>query len=150
GSNPTGSDANTLAGIAITGNTVTAAQGVYQYSTDGGHTWTDIPTTGLSDSNALVLSATAEIRFLPAANFNGVPGELTTRLIDSSTVVVTGTTTGADLATTDVAISNVDVSGANHGGTTAISAGTVVLDTSVAAVNDAPTAGGSATVTSPT
>ena len=150
GGNPTGSDANTLAGIAITGNTVTAAQGVYQYSTDGGHTWTDIPTTGLSDSNALVLSASAEIRFVPAANFNGVPGELTTRLIDSSNVVVTGATTGNDLASTDVAISGVDVSGANHGGTTAVSAGTVVLDTSVAAVNDAPTAGGTATLTSPT
>ncbi len=150
GTNPTGSVHDTLAGVAITGNAATPNQGVYQYSTDGGATWTNIPTTGLGDNNALVLSSSAEIRFVPAANFNGVPGDLTTRLIDSSNVVVTGTTTGHDLSTTDTAIAGVDVSGVNHGGTTAVSAGTVVLNTSVQAVNDAPIASGGAKLAPPT
>jgi uncharacterized repeat protein (TIGR01451 family) len=146
GSNPTGSVANTLAGIAITGNAADPSQGNWQYSTDNGTTWNTIAATGLSDSNALVLSSSAELRFVAAPNFNGVPGQLTTRLIDSSSETLTGTTTGATLAAGDIAVTGVNVSGAHNGGATALSSKTVVLDTSVTAVNDAPVASGSATL----
>ncbi|MFM8326814.1 MAG: hypothetical protein ACKN9U_18285, partial [Pirellulaceae bacterium] len=71
------------------------------------------------------------MRFLPAANFNGSAPTLTVRLIESPTTVTTAAT--------------LDVS--SNGGTTAISAGTVVLSTSITAVNDAPVASGSATLT---
>ena len=146
--NPTGSVANTLAGIAITGNAATAGQGVWQYSTDNGAHWTSLPDTGLSDSNAIVLPQSAELRFLPDANFNGVPGGLTTRLIDSSTQTVTAGVTGLALSTGTTAYTGVDVSGTNDGGITAVSAATVPLNTSVTAVNDAPIASGTATVPS--
>ena len=142
--NPTGSVANTLAGVAITGNAANPDEGAWQYSTDNGATWTSIPATGLSDSNALVLSASAEVRFAPAPDFNGVPGQLTTRLIDSSDTAVTGSVTGAELATEDTALNGVDAT--HNGGTTALSATTVVLDTTVTPVNDAPVASGSATL----
>lgn len=146
GGNPAGSIANTLAGIAITGNAADPSQGSWQYSTDNGATWNTIAATGLSDSNALVLSSSAELRFVGAPNFNGVPGQLTTRLIDSSSQTLTGSTTGATLAAGDLAMVGVDVSGAHHGGTSAVSSQTVVLDTRVTAVNDAPVASGSATL----
>jgi hypothetical protein len=144
--NPTGSVANTLAGVAITGNAADPSQGAWQYSTDNGAHWTTIAATGLSDSNSLVLSSSAQLRFVPAADFNGVPGQLTTRLIDSSDTVVAGSVTGSDLAAGGTAISGVDVSGAHDGGATAVSATTVELGTTVTAVNDAPVASGSATL----
>jgi uncharacterized repeat protein (TIGR01451 family) len=146
GANPDGSAANALAGIAITGNAADASQGSWQYSTDNGATWHTIATAGLTDSNALVLSSSAELRFVPAANFNGVPGQLTTRLIDASSMPVTDTVTGAQLAATDIAIAGVDVSGAHHGGTTAVSAQTVPLGIAVTPVNDAPIASGTASI----
>ncbi|RDU97994.1 DUF4347 domain-containing protein [Trinickia dinghuensis] len=148
-SNPTGSVANTLAGVAITGNAADPSTGSWQYSTDNGTTWHTIATTGLSDSNALVLSSTAEVRFIPTADFNGVPGQLTTRVIDSSNTAVTATVSGAQLAATDVAIAGVDVSGANNGGSTAVSAQTVALGIDVTPVNDAPIASGSVSITMP-
>ncbi|WP_162878039.1 DUF4347 domain-containing protein [Trinickia diaoshuihuensis] len=145
-SNPAGSTANTLAGIAVTGNAADPSQGAWQYSTDNGVTWHTIATTGLSDSNALVLSSSAEVRFVPAANFNGEPGQLTTRLIDTSNTLVTGTVTGAQLGATDTAIEGVDVSGAHNGGSTAVSAQTVTLGIDITPVNDAPIASGTATI----
>ncbi|GGF37632.1 hypothetical protein GCM10011611_50130 [Aliidongia dinghuensis] len=147
--NPTGSVANTLAGVAITGNAATAGQGVWQYSTDNGAHWTSIATTGLSDTSAIVLPQSAELRFVPVADFNGVPGGLTTRLIDSSTETVTTGVTGLSLASDTTAHLGVDVSGVHDGGSTAVSAATVALSTSVTAVNDAPIASGSATLASP-
>jgi uncharacterized repeat protein (TIGR01451 family) len=146
GANPAGSVANTLAGIAVTGNAADPSQGAWQYSTDNGATWHTIATAGLSDSNALVLSSTAELRFVPAANFNGEPGQLTTRLIDTSNTVVTGGVTGAQLGATDTAIAGVDVSGAHNGGSTAVSAQTVTLGIDITPVNDAPIASGTASI----
>uniref|UniRef100_UPI0018805D47 tandem-95 repeat protein n=1 Tax=Oculatella sp. LEGE 06141 TaxID=1828648 RepID=UPI0018805D47 len=125
-----GSSANGLAGVAITNNTATAAQGVWQWSTNG-TTWTTIG--ALSTTSALVLSASTQVRFLPAANFNGTPGSLTVRLIDDSSGAVTSGTT-------------VNVS--TSGGITQYSnsSNAVTLNTSVTAVNDAPIATGSSTL----
>ncbi|PTB21003.1 hypothetical protein C9I57_09775 [Trinickia symbiotica] len=144
--NPSGSVADTFAGIAITGNAADPSQGSWQYSTDNGATWHTIAATGLSDSNALVLSSSAELRFVPAPDFNGLPGQLTTRLIETSATAVAGTVTGTQLATGDLAITGVDVSGAHHGGSTSVSAETVTLGIDVTPVNDAPIASGSATI----
>lgn len=146
GANADGSTANPLAGVAITGNAADASQGSWQYSTDNGASWHTIATTGLGDSSALVLSSSAQLRFVPAANFNGVPGQLTTRLIDASSMPVTNTVTGAQLAATDIAIAGVDVSGAHHGGTSAVSAQTVPLGIEITPVNDAPIASGTASI----
>ena len=79
-----GSSANALAGIAITGNAATAAQGEWRYSTDGGTTWTAIATTGLGDTTAIILPSSAMLRFVPAGGFVGTPGALQVRLIDTS------------------------------------------------------------------
>ena len=77
-------DGDSLVGIAITANAATASQGAWQYSTDNGSNWTAIATTGLADDTALYLNSSTKLRFLPAANYNGTPGALTTRLIDNS------------------------------------------------------------------
>jgi len=118
-----GSTANTLTGIAITGYIVDASKGNWQYSTDGGSNWTTLNSlTG--DNQAVTLQATAMLRFVPTADYNGAAPTLTTRLIETPTAVTNG-------AIVDVG---------SNGGTTAVSAGTVVLSTSVTAVNDAPVA----------
>ncbi|OUJ13570.1 DUF4347 domain-containing protein [Acetobacter okinawensis] len=150
--NPTGSVANTLAGVALTSDQATPEQGHWQYSTDGGKSWVDVP-QNVSTTNALVLSASTQIAFVPAANFNGQPGGLTATLIDSSTDVplyhnAQGVSvTGADLATSSIAQTGVDVS--HTGGNTALSVASVPLTTVIAAVNDAPVASGSVALVMP-
>jgi hypothetical protein len=119
-----GSSANTLAGIAITANAATAAQGAWQWSTNG-TTWNSIATT-VSDTSALVLASSTQIRFLPAANYNGTAPSLTSHLIDSSAALTNNTT--VNLTTTGT------------GGTTQYSTGTVALGETINAVNDAPVA----------
>ncbi|MBL1210500.1 MAG: hypothetical protein FWJ34_12635, partial [Geminocystis sp. GBBB08] len=125
-----GSNANNLAGVAIVKNTSVVSQGKWQYSTDNIN-WIDIA-NDLSNSNALVLPESTRIRFLPAADFNGTPGTLTARLIDDSQGALTSITT-----------LNFDTlnGGIDSGSTTPYSDAdnTVVLNTSVNAVNDAPT-----------
>ena len=78
-------DGDSLVGIAITANAATASQGAWQYSTDDGSNWTAIATTGLGRCHCpLSEQHDAKLRFLPAADFSGTPGALTTRLIDNS------------------------------------------------------------------
>lgn len=129
-----GSSANTFAGIAITTNIAIAPQGKWQYSTNGGSTWSDLPT--VSANSALLLDTSAKLRFDPAADFHGTPGGLNARLVDSSGGAVTSGNT-------------VDVSGANAGGSTRYSdaGNAVTLTTTVSNVNDRPT-GADATLTS--
>ncbi|AFJ01674.1 hypothetical protein Q7C_501 [Methylophaga frappieri] len=129
-----GSTANTLAGVAIVDNAATAAQGVWQYNSGGG--WLAIPATA-SLANPFLLSSTDQVRFLAQPDWNGTPGDLTVRLIDSSSGAV-ATGAGADL------------SGGATGDTTAFSnaANAVTLGTAITAVNDAPVASGSGTLAS--
>jgi hypothetical protein len=68
---------------------------------------------------------------LPKPDFNGPAPTLTVRLLETPRSITSGAT--------------VDVS--TNGGSTTISGGTVVLSQSVSAVNDAPVASGSATLT---
>ncbi len=127
-----GSNANALAGVAIVGNAATAAQGKWQYNSGAG--WNDLP-TATSLTAPFLLGSSDLVRFLPAANWNGTPGQLTVRLIDNSSGAVT---TGAGS----------DISGAATGGTTAYAnlANQVTLGTAISAVNDAPVASGTATL----
>ena len=120
-----GSSANNLAGIAIVANTEnTATQGRWQWY-DGG-SWTDIGTS-VSTSSALVLSSDTVVRFLPNADYSGTPGTLTARIIDDSSGAVTSGST---------------VNVTTSGGTTCYSdaSNAVTLNTTIAPVNDAPTA----------
>ena len=118
-----GSSANTLAGVAIKGNAALATEGAWQWQANGSNTWTAIAISGLADATALYLAADSKLRFVPASNYNGTPGALTARLVDSSASLTNGNT--------------VDVS--TNGGNTAYSATPVNLGTSITAVNDAPT-----------
>jgi len=117
-----GSSANSFAGVAVTANAATAAQGVYQYF-DG--TWQDLP--AVSASSAFVLEASTLVRFVPAADYFGTAPALTVSMIDNSSGAVT---TGAtpDVSTT--------------GGSTPYSAA-LTLNITVTATNDAPVASGS-------
>jgi len=124
-----GSTGTPAAGLAITANASTASQGTWQYTTDGGTTWVDIPRTGLGDTNAIVIPATASLRFAPNGDWNGTPGALTARISDGTTGLPA---TGArDLGAV--------------GGTSQWSAGTIAIGTTTPPVNDAPVASGTAT-----
>jgi trimeric autotransporter adhesin len=111
---------NQFAGVGVRGQSVNAAQGRWQYSIDGGASWNLFG--ALSDAAGRGLGLNDRIRFLPAANYNGAPTNLTVRLIDNSTTVTSG------------ALVNMSV----RGGTTPFSNATVTLSTSITPVNDAP------------
>jgi VCBS repeat-containing protein len=116
-----GDDATPLAGIAVTANAAdSTTEGRWQYNTGAG--WTDVPDIGLSDTAALILAATDQLRFVPVADYNGTPGQLTVRLSD-----------GTNLPTNTTA----DISG-ELGNTHGWSADTTALATQVNPVNDAP------------
>ncbi|KPM75254.1 VCBS domain-containing protein, partial [Cobetia sp. UCD-24C] len=124
-----GSSANVLAGIAITSNPSDDSEGTWQYSTDGGDSWIDVP-ADVSDSNALVLSTTDSVRFLPAENYHGDPAGLTYVVADDSSGAVTSETT-------------VDVSTFDETGIWSSVADADTLNTTVNAINDAPVLTGS-------
>ncbi|MCB8820584.1 cadherin-like domain-containing protein [Microvirga rosea] len=121
-----------MAYVAIIGNAATAAQGKWQWLQGG--TWTDIPVNGLSDSSALVLDASAQIRFVPNADYNGAPGKLTVRLADGSTTLTKSTTPAQLFDLTLPANGNLNL------GTGSWSADTVGVQMTVTPVNDRPTA----------
>ena len=120
-----GNSSTAFGGIAITNNAATVSEGVWQYSTNGGTSWTTVPTSGLADTSALLLPTTARLRFLPSADYNGAPGQLTVRFSDSTVAF----NASANLGTV--------------GGTSNWSGSSTTLATSVTAVNDAPILGGS-------
>ena len=111
-------DAGALEGIAITAAAET--NGSWQYSIDGGANWLSL--SGVSASAAQLLSPTALVRFVPAADFNGsVDPGITFRAWDQTSGTVGGT---ADVTT--------------NGGTTAFSSATETASIQVIPVNDAP------------
>ncbi len=118
-------DGNTLAGVAVSANTAVAAtQGEWQYSADGGASWTAV---GVVDSShALLLNSAAMLRFVPYANYNGTPGTLTLQAIDNSGSPVRTYTSNVSVRTLDVSVAatDLDPSGA-------------LLGTSVTPVDDA-------------
>ncbi|HEY0288216.1 MAG TPA: DUF4347 domain-containing protein [Pseudomonas sp.] len=118
-----------LGGIAVSGNTANSStQGVWQYSADAGAHWYAVGT--VSTGSSLLLSASSQLRFLPAGNYNGTPPALTVRAVDNTR---SGYTTSA---ATEV---RVTADASTNGGSTAFAATTNTIATSVTAVNDVPT-----------
>lgn len=112
-------DSNSL-GIAVT--SADDSNGNWEYTTDDSQWWT-MPrnSPGLSEKDALLLPATAKIRFNPAANYNGT-ASITYRAWDG--------TSGDSEGRYDVSI---------NGGITAFSQVENTANITVIAVNDAPT-----------
>ena len=79
--------------------------------------------SAITTASALLLAATDQIRFLPAANFNGTPGSLTVHLVDNSAGTIS-TGGRADVSAT--------------GSSTPYSTGTITIGETVNAVDDAP------------
>lgn len=126
GANFTDPDGNLLAGVAIAGEAANpATQGKWQYSTNGGTNWYDVSASAVSTSNALLVSSTSLLRFLPVANYNGTPGALTVFAVDDSSATVFSS--GSTRATFDTTA---------DGATSKVSAAGVSLDTSVSAAPD--------------
>ena len=121
-SNFTDLDGNTLAGLAISADASTAGQGTWQYSVNDGATWSDVGTVTVD--NALLLNASAKLRFVPFAQYSGVVGSLTVHAIDNS---------GARTYTTDPASRQ---TAAANSGATDLAVADATLGTSVTAVND--------------
>jgi uncharacterized delta-60 repeat protein len=117
-------DGDALAGIAVTADLSAARQGQWQYSTDGGTAWHGLG--AVSASQALLLGADAELRFLPAPDYSGTPGALTVHLVDSSGAFAFSV--GAVRRTLDTA-----------GTASAVSIVSTSLSVIVTPVNDAPT-----------
>ncbi|MGZ8174520.1 MULTISPECIES: beta strand repeat-containing protein, partial [Methylobacter] len=121
----------TSPGILVVGNTANAAtEGVWQYSSDGGANWKAIGAVA-NDATALALASATQVRFVPAANYNGVPPALSIRVLDNSYE--------AEFSTTTEGTENrVTVDSSVNGGATAISTNVNTISTSITAVNDAP------------
>jgi hypothetical protein len=108
------------AGIALIN--VDTTNGTWEYSLDGGDTWS--PVIGVSFTNALLLPSTARLRFIPLPDFNGsMPNAITFHAWDQSS----GT-----------AGSTVDLTGL-LGGSNAFSVNSETASLTVLPVNDAPT-----------
>ena len=116
-----GSSANSFAGIAVSSYTVDAAKGAWQYSSNGGSSWTVLGSA--TTASAVTLNGTDLLRFVPAANYNGSATALSANLIQSGQSITSGAT--------------LDLTGAT-GGTTHISSATVALSETINPVNDAP------------
>ncbi len=119
-----GSGANAFAGVLVVGNAAPAAQGTWQYH--DGVSWKDIPVP--EEGQGFALKETWALRFNPADDFNGEPGKLTVRLIDSSATVSGNPAASYGAAVIITATGDV----------TRYSAGTIEAGISVTAVNDAP------------
>ena len=74
-------DYDSFAGVAIVENASIASEGSWQYSVDNGVSWSTIPTI-INDTNAIVLSISDQLRFVPAADYTGLPGGISVRLWD--------------------------------------------------------------------
>jgi len=116
-----GSNANSLAAVALVGYAEDTLKGTWQYSANGTD-WTTL-TSSPTQNSATTIPAGHRLRFVPAANFNGPAPTLSVLLIDSSA--------GSVNFATGVNISAI-------GGTTQYSLGQVILNHSVTSVNDAP------------
>lgn len=121
-------DSGAASGIAVT--SADNSNGTWQYTTNGGSSWTALGSP--SDAAALLLAANANtaVRFVPNADWNGA-ATLGYRAWDQSS--------GSAGNTADAS---------SNGGTSAFSSGSATPSITVNPVNDAPTA--SATALNPT
>ncbi|MDH5536600.1 MAG: DUF4347 domain-containing protein, partial [Betaproteobacteria bacterium] len=83
-------DAGALSGIAVTA--VDNTNGAWQFSTDGGGTWTAFGSPTAASARLLAADANTSVRFVPNANFNGtVTNGLTFRAWDQTSGVAGAT-----------------------------------------------------------
>jgi len=118
----TDADIGALVGIAVVG--LDSSQGSWEFSTNGGETWTAFD-LAVSDTNATLLNSGDRIRLIPAPGFAGdIATGVTFRAWDTTDGNPSGTT-------------SVDVS--VNGTTTAYSTATDTASIRVSPLNDAPT-----------
>lgn len=129
-----GSRADNFYGVAITQLTTNAAQGEWQYSLDGVN-W--LAVGNRSDSNALILTASSSLRFVPAANYFGNPATLGVRLVETN---VNGDISSTPTVLPNGSVTNINTTG-GHGGTSIYSETVITLNTVVTNINDRPTLG---------
>ena len=107
----------------------TGGTGAWWYSDDGGVCWSQIGS--VSDGSALVLRASAYLKFVPAPDYNGTPPALTVYAIDD--------TYSGSFSSGSGGPAHTDLSQASsHGGSTPFARISTSITTSVTAVNDAP------------
>ncbi|MFK7862970.1 MAG: cadherin-like domain-containing protein, partial [Pseudohongiellaceae bacterium] len=117
---------SSIGGILVVGNTADLlSQGTWEYSTDGTNFFG--MGTVADNGTALALSASTQLRFVPAADYNGAPPALTVRVVDNT---VSDFTSGGARVTTD---------SSSNGAATGIAAATTTVGVTVSAVNDTPT-----------
>jgi hypothetical protein len=104
-------DGDGLDGVAVSASPDNTGAGEWQYSLNAGATWNAIGS--VSQNAALLLPATAFVRFQPDANYGGTPAVLTVHAIDDSGSR-TFTTNPSSEQTVDVTVSadDLDATGA--------------------------------------
>jgi hypothetical protein len=112
-------------GIAIT--VVDNSNGTWQYSTDGGSTWTNIPSIGAGQGFVLAADAAGQnkIRFVPNADWNGTT-TITFRAWDQSD------------SASNASLVSIPPNGTPPGDTSAYSANSATAQLTVTPVNDPP------------
>jgi VCBS repeat-containing protein len=84
-----GSAASALGGVAVTTHTINLVSGEWQYSVDG-TTWIALPTA--SSAVAFTLKASDRLRFVPAANYQGLATPLAVNVIEAGVTPLTSAT----------------------------------------------------------
>ena len=116
GANVSDVDAGAIEGVAVT--SLVSGNGTWQFSTDGGTSWSDVG--AVSETSALLLTSSDAIRFVPDGE-NGTSPSFDFRAWDQSS--------GSGGAKVDVS---------TNGGTTAFSSVSDTASVTVTDVNDAP------------
>ena len=124
-----------FAGVAIVGNAATAAQGTWEWSSNGGSSWNAIA-TNVSDTNATIVGPGDEIRFVPAAGFSGPPGSLTVLVWDGQDGF-SANTTGNDISQSIFDTS--DITQTTESFTGAFAGTSVAISTNIIGLNEAET-----------
>lgn len=79
-------DGDAMSGVAIIANAATAAEGRWQYSSDGGLHWVDVesaPTTP-PNTSPQVIATSSLLRFVPAGGFFGIAPSLIVAVMDNT------------------------------------------------------------------
>jgi VCBS repeat-containing protein len=108
--------------VAVSADSATSDQGVWQYELAGTDQWVDVG--AVSDTSALVLSLDTLIRFVPADGFTGTPASLGVHALDDTYV-------GAISDSSSPAM--VDITGMSTDGTAPVSDKLTTISTSVMA-----------------
>ncbi|PSO32860.1 VCBS domain-containing protein [Bradyrhizobium sp. MOS002] len=115
-------DGASFQAVAVSADSATSDQGVWQYELAGTDQWVDVG--AVSDTSALVLGLDTLIRFVPAIGFTGTPDALGVHALDD-------TYTGAITDSSSPAI--IDLTATGTGGTTPVSHDLTTIDTEVTA-----------------